>query len=54
MIIFCFWVITRDRRLRLKPSLVQDTDYMDPIGAYLMPQLPIKGSKGVSIYQNDR
>ena len=41
--------ITRDRRLSLKPALVQDTDYMveknyqlapyvATLGAYLMPQ----------------
>ena len=28
--------------------------YLDAFGAYLMPQWPIKGSKYVSIYQNDR
>ena len=50
-----------DGWLRLKPVLVQDNDYMvektnnlipcmDPFRAYLMPQLPIKCSKGVSIY----
>ena len=49
---------TGDRRLRLKPALVQDTDYMvektysfapylEPVGAYLMHQLPIKVSKCV-------
>ena len=51
---------TRDRRLCLKPALVQDTDfmvektyhiapYLGAFGAYLMPQWPIYGSKGVSI-----
>ena len=54
-----------DRRLRLKPALVQDTDYMvekiyliapylGAFGAFLMPQCPAYGTKGVSIYQNDR
>ena len=28
--------------------------YLGPFGAYLMPQLPIQGSKCVSIYQKDR
>ena len=48
-----------------KPALVQDTSYMVEkayhialylcaFGAYLMPQWPIYGSNGVSIYQNDR
>ena len=46
---------TRDRRLCLKPSLIQDIDYIFektyhlaifPLGAYLMPQSPIQGSKG--------
>ena len=45
--------------------LIQDTDYMiektfqlapylGAFKAYLMPQWPIYGLKGVSIYQNDR
>ena len=48
-----------------KPALVQDTEYMSQktyhiapyfsaFGAYLLPQWPIYGSKGVSIYQNNR
>ena len=48
-----------------KPALVQDTNYMvektyhiahylDAFGAYVMPQWPIYGSKGVSIYQKYR
>ena len=47
-----------------KPALVQDTNYMvektdhiapdlGAFGAYLMPQWPINGSKGVSMYKND-
>ena len=54
---------TRDRRLRLKPALIQDTDdmvedplapYLVPFVAYLMPQWPIEDSKGVSTHQNDQ
>ena len=48
-----------------KPAFVQDTEYMvektyhiapylGAFGAYMMPEWPIYGSKGVSIYQNDR
>ena len=49
-----------------KPRLRQDTGnmvgktyhdiapYLGAFGAYLMPQWPIYGSKGVSIYKNDR
>ena len=49
-----------------KPALRQDTGYMvektyhdvapylGALGAYLMPQWLIYGSKGVSIYKNDR
>ena len=49
-----------------KPALRQDTGYMvertyhdiapylGAFGAYLMPQLHRYGSKGVSIYKNDR
>ena len=47
-----------------KPALVPDTNnmvektyyiapYLGAFGAYLMPQSPIYGSKGVSLYQND-
>ena len=46
---------------KIKPALVQDTDYMvettyhlapylDPFGAYLMPQLYIYGSKNDFLY----
>ena len=56
---------TFSRRLCLKPAHVQDTEYMvektyqltpyvAAFGAYLEPQWPIYGSKGVSIYQKDR
>ena len=60
--IYCLFLsITRDRRLRLKPALLRDTDYvvlkthqltpyLDPFGAYLMPRLPIYCSKGLFIY----
>ena len=42
---------TRDRRLRLKPTLVQDTDYMVEKTYHIAPIFGrLCGSKGVSIF----
>ena len=45
-------------RVHVTDYIVDKTDhfapYLGPYGAYLMPYLPIDGSKSVSIYHNDR